>query len=78
MYSKVGSPSIPPEQLLRALLLQILYIGAQRAAAGGRDRLHHIVLISRITYCNAVQVLSGLNSLIAFARLAVSLPRFFS
>jgi transposase len=25
MYSKVGRPSIPPEQLLRALLLQILY-----------------------------------------------------
>jgi transposase len=25
MYSKVGRPSIPPEQLLRALLLQLLY-----------------------------------------------------
>jgi transposase len=25
MYSKVGRPSIPPEQLLRALLLQVLY-----------------------------------------------------
>src|SRR6201987_2114992 len=25
MYSKVGLPSIPPEQLLRALLLQMLY-----------------------------------------------------
>src|ERR1700757_3913296 len=25
MYSKVGRPSIPPEQLLRALVLQILY-----------------------------------------------------
>jgi transposase len=25
MYSKVGRPSIPPEQLLRALLLQMLY-----------------------------------------------------
>ena len=25
LYSKTGRPSIPPEQLLRALLLQILY-----------------------------------------------------
>ena len=25
MYSRVGRPSIPPEQLLRALLLQMLY-----------------------------------------------------
>ena len=25
LYSDVGRPSIPPEQLLRALLLQILY-----------------------------------------------------
>src|SRR4029077_12182829 len=25
MYAKVGRPSIPPEQLLRALLLQMLY-----------------------------------------------------
>ena len=25
MYSKVGRPSIPPEQLLRAQLLQMLY-----------------------------------------------------
>jgi transposase len=25
MYAKVGRPSIPPEQLLRALLLQLLY-----------------------------------------------------
>jgi transposase len=25
MYSKIGRPSIPPEQLLRALLLQVLY-----------------------------------------------------
>jgi hypothetical protein len=29
-------------------------------------------------YCNAIQVLSGLNSVMAFARLPVSLPRFFS
>jgi len=25
MYSQVGRPSIPPEKLLRALLLQVLY-----------------------------------------------------
>ena len=25
LYSEVGRPSIPPEQLLRALLLQVLY-----------------------------------------------------
>ncbi len=25
MYAKVGRPSIPPEKLLRALLLQVLY-----------------------------------------------------
>ncbi len=25
MYSQIGRPSIPPEQLLRALLLQVLY-----------------------------------------------------
>src|SRR5579871_3487357 len=25
MYAKIGRPSIPPEQLLRALLLQVLY-----------------------------------------------------
>ena len=29
LYAKTGRPSIPPEQLLRALLLQVLYtIGA--------------------------------------------------
>jgi transposase len=29
MYSKMGRPSIPPEKLLRALLLQILYTAPQ-------------------------------------------------
>jgi transposase len=29
MYAKNGRPSIPPEQLLRALLLQCLYPGFQ-------------------------------------------------
>jgi transposase len=32
MYAKVGRPSIPPEQLLRALLLQMLYsVRSERA-----------------------------------------------
>jgi hypothetical protein len=39
MYAKVGRPSIPPEQFWRALLLQMLYCGAQRGVADGRDRL---------------------------------------
>jgi transposase len=31
MYAKVGRPSIPPEKLLRALLLQVLYtVGSER------------------------------------------------
>lgn len=25
MYSRIGRPSIPPEKLLRALVLQVLY-----------------------------------------------------
>jgi hypothetical protein len=25
MYSEIGRPSVPPEKLLRALLLQVLY-----------------------------------------------------
>jgi hypothetical protein len=43
MYAQVGRPSIPPEQLLRAQLLQMLYSGAQRAAVDGRDGLQHFV-----------------------------------
>jgi transposase len=33
-YSKVGRPSIPPEHLLRALLLQVLY--SVRSPTSGR------------------------------------------
>ena len=40
LYATTGRPSIPPEQLLRALLLQVLYNGAERAAAHGRAQLH--------------------------------------
>jgi hypothetical protein len=46
MYSKVGRPSIPPEQLLRALLLLMLY-SVRSAAAGGGDRLQHLVSLVR-------------------------------
>jgi hypothetical protein len=28
LYAAVGRPSIPPEQLLRALLVQVLYAGS--------------------------------------------------
>ena len=40
MHSKAGRPSIPPEQLLRALLLQMHCTGAQskRHAAGSLDQ----------------------------------------
>ena len=34
---EAGRPSIAPEKLLRALLLQMLVLGAQRAAADGAD-----------------------------------------
>src|ERR1700686_1974685 len=44
MYAKVGRPSIPPEQLLRAQLLHAdVVFGAQRATADGRDGLQHSV-----------------------------------
>jgi len=38
---EVGRSSIPPEQLLRAQLLQMLY-SVRRAATGGRDGLQHL------------------------------------
>jgi hypothetical protein len=41
MYVRVGRPTIPPEQLLRAKLLQMLYSIRQRTAADGSDRLQH-------------------------------------
>ena len=43
MYAKVGRPSIPPEQLLRAQLFADVVFGAQRAALDGRDGLQHFV-----------------------------------
>ena len=47
LYAKVGRPSIPPERLLRAQLLQIFYSDAQRAAADGATRLQHSVSLVR-------------------------------
>ena len=47
LYATTGRPSIPPEQLLRALLLQVLYTVAERAAAHGRAQLQPAVPVVR-------------------------------
>jgi transposase len=47
MYAASGRPSIPPEKLLRALLLQMLYSDPQRTPAERRDRLQRAVPIKR-------------------------------
>ena len=39
MYADIGRPSIAPEKLLRALLLQVLYTHPQRTDAAGATRL---------------------------------------
>ena len=45
MYAKAGRPSIAPERLLRALLLQALYsIRSERMLV---ERMHHMNTISR-------------------------------
>jgi transposase len=50
MYAKVGRPSIPPEQLLRSLLLQMLYsVRSER------------LLIEEIDYNNLFRWFVGLN-----------------
>ena len=46
LYIKFGRPSIAPEKLLRALLLQVLYTCA-RAAADGAARLQPAVSLVR-------------------------------
>ena len=38
LYARFGRPSIPPERLLRALLLQAFY--SVRCRGMGRDRVH--------------------------------------
>jgi len=51
MYSDVGRPSIPPEQLLRALLLQSLYTHASvdyRPRRAARTRGQAIVCWPRV------------------------------
>jgi hypothetical protein len=45
MYSDIGRPSIPPEQLLRALLLQSLYTVRRERLLDGRDRLQRAVSV---------------------------------
>src|SRR3984893_16496863 len=60
MYSKVGRPSIPREQLLRALLLQMLYSvrSPETAAhAAGCERM----LIEEIDYNILLRWFVGLN-----------------
>jgi len=39
LYAKTGRPSIAPEKLLRALLLQALYSVRKRTAVDGTARL---------------------------------------
>src|SRR4051812_46532443 len=48
LYAKTGRPSIAPEKLLRALLLQLLYSG-QRTDADGATRLQPVVPLVRWT-----------------------------
>jgi hypothetical protein len=40
MYSDIGRPPIPPEQLLRALLLQALYTVRREHHPGSINRRH--------------------------------------
>ena len=47
LYSTMGRPSIPPEQLLRALLLQVLYTVRSETAADGGARLQPAVPMVR-------------------------------
>src|SRR5664280_1919434 len=47
LYAKTGRPSIAPEKLLRALLLQVLYFGAQRAHVDGATGLQPAVPLVR-------------------------------
>jgi transposase len=47
LYTKTGRPSIAPEKLLRALLLQALYSVRSRTAADGTARLQPAVPLVR-------------------------------
>jgi hypothetical protein len=43
LYSGMGRPSIAPEKLLRAMLLQALLLGSFRAPVDGADRVRPLV-----------------------------------
>jgi hypothetical protein len=58
--------------------LQLIVDHAVAQHSSNKQQLLPIILNVIAVYRNAVQVLSGLNSVIDFARLTVSLPRFFS
>ena len=47
LYATTGRPSIPPEQLLRALLLQVLYTVRSEPAAHGRAQRQPAVPVVR-------------------------------
>jgi transposase len=47
MYAKVGRPSIPPEQLLRAQLLQMLYSVRSERLLMEQMGLQHFVSLVR-------------------------------
>src|ERR1700757_1195216 len=42
LYSEVGRPSIAPERLLRALLLQVLFIHGARSVVAHAHRENHV------------------------------------
>ena len=58
LYPKTGRPSIPPEKLLRALLLQLLYsIRSERQLIEPKMAAdHHFEIVTRLTEvsCGAV------------------------
>src|SRR5271168_3587051 len=47
VYTKTGRPSIAPERLLRALLLQVFYSIRKRTAADGATGLQPVVPVVR-------------------------------
>src|SRR6266566_965828 len=51
MYAKVGRPSIPPEQLLRAQLLQMLYsVRSERLLMEETGLQHFVPLVREAKY----------------------------
>jgi hypothetical protein len=70
-FSRSSKPAV-----LASVRIELAIEGT--ATAWSTIQLLPIILNVIAVYRNAVQVLSGLNSVIDFARLTVSLPRFFS